>query len=94
LKPVFDNAYNRDVTVPAQAFADTFPILSQTLSAIVDLGDFIEEHKAKITINGPMVQTSDAALEPQLTALVNALSTKTEAINKAQQRLRAVMTGS
>jgi hypothetical protein len=94
LKPVFDKAYERDVTIPAKAFADIFPDLSQALTAIVDLGSFLEQHKDKVTINGPMLQTSDPALQPQLAALVTALTAKNEAIAKAQQHLRAVMNGS
>jgi hypothetical protein len=93
LKPVFDKAYERDVTIPAKAFADIFPDLSQALTAIVDLGDFIDQHKDKITITGSVVQTSDPALQPQIAALIAALTAKNEAINKAQQRLRTVMEG-
>jgi hypothetical protein len=94
LKPVFNKAYERDVTVPAKAFADIFPDLSQALTAIVDLGDFIDQHKDKITINGSTLQTSDPALQPQLNALVNALIAKNQAINTAQEHLRAVVNGS
>jgi Protein of unknown function (DUF3053) len=94
LKPVFDKAYERDVTIPAKAFADIFPDLSQALTAIVDLGDFLAQHKDKVTINGTMLQTSDPALQPQLAALVGALTAKNAAIAKAQQHLRAVMNGS
>lgn len=94
LKQVFDKAYERDVTIPAKAFADIFPDLSQALTAIVDLGDFIAQHKDKVTINGPLIETSDPALRPQLVALVAALTAKNEAIAKAQQHLRVVMNGS
>lgn len=93
LKPVFDKAYERDVTIPAKAFQDIFPDLSQALSAIVDLGDFIQQHKDKVSIVGNQLQTSDPALQPQLQALVNALLAKGEAINKAQEHLRLVMNG-
>jgi hypothetical protein len=93
LKPVYDKAYDRDVTIPAKAFADIFPDLSQTLAAIVDLGDFLEQHKDKVTINGPTLQTSDPGLQPQLQALITSLSAKTDAITKDQERLRAVMEG-
>jgi len=93
LKPVFDKAYERDVTIPAKAFEDIFPDLSQALTAIVDLGDFIEQHKDKIKIVGSQLQTNDETLRPQLNALVNALIAKNEAINKAQEHLRAIVNG-
>jgi hypothetical protein len=93
LKPVFDKAYERDVTIPAKTFADIFPDLSQALTAVVDLGDFIEQHKDKVTINGPTIETTDPALRPQLQALLNALIAKNDAIVKAQEHLRLVMNG-
>ncbi|HWB48918.1 MAG TPA: DUF3053 family protein [Stellaceae bacterium] len=94
LKPVFDKAYERDVTIPAQAFADIFPDLSQALTAIVDLGDFLIQHKDKVTINGSLIETGDAALRPQLAALIEAVTARNTAIAKAQQHLRDVMNGS
>ena len=94
LKPVFDKAYERDVTIPAKTFADIFPDLSQALTAVVDLGDFIAQHKDKVTINGPTIETTDKALQPQLQALLDALTAKNEAIVKAQEHLRLVMNGS
>jgi hypothetical protein len=94
LKPVFDKAYERDVTIPAKTFAEIFPDLSQALTAVVDLGDFIAQHKNKVTINGPLIETTDPALQPQLQALLGTLTAKNEAIAQAQQHLRLVMNGS
>jgi len=67
--------------------------LSQALSAIIDLGDFIQQHKDKVTINGSVLQTSDPALQPRLQALVDAVIAKNDAIAKAQEHLRDVMNG-
>jgi hypothetical protein len=94
LKPVFDKAYERDVTIPAKTFADIFPDLSQALTSVVDLGDFIAQHKDKVTINGPTIETTDPSLRPRLQALLDALTAKNEAIVKAQEHLRLVMNGS
>ncbi|HTZ37740.1 MAG TPA: DUF3053 family protein [Stellaceae bacterium] len=94
LKPVFDRAYERDVTVPAKAFSEIFPDLSQALTAIADLGDFLEQHKDAVTIDGATLRTSDPQLQSELTALVNALSAKNAAIAAAQQHLRELLNGS
>lgn len=94
LKAVYDKAYERDVTIPAKAFDDIFPDLSEALTAIVDLGDFIDKHKDKVSIVGNQLQTTDATLKPQLQAMIDALTAKNEAINKAQEHLRLVMNGS
>lgn len=93
LKTVFDEAYERDVTLPAKAFAAMSPDLTQALSAIVDLGDFLEEHKDKIKVSGSTIQAIDPALQPQLAALVHAVTAKNEALTRAQQHLRDVMNG-
>jgi hypothetical protein len=94
LKVVFDKAYDRDVTIPAKAFAAIFPDLSQALGAIVELGDFITQHKDKVTISGMLIQTSDPALQAPLQARIAALTAKSAAIVKAQQELRSIMNGS
>ena len=93
LKAVFDKAYERDVTTPAKAFQEVFPDLLQALNAVIDLGDFIEQHKDKVSINGSILQTTDASLQPQLQTLMNAVIAKNEAIAKAQEHLRSVMNG-
>ncbi|HTW50793.1 MAG TPA: DUF3053 domain-containing protein [Stellaceae bacterium] len=93
LKTVYDKAYERDVTIPAKAFADIFPDLSEALTSIVDLGDFIERHKDKVSIVGNQLQTTDPALRPQLQAMIDALMAKSDAISKAQEHLRLVMNG-
>jgi hypothetical protein len=93
LKPTFDEAYERDVTLPAKAFSDMSPDLTQALSAIIDLGDFLEQHKDKVKINGSSIQATDPSLQPQLAALVHAVTAKNEALTRAQQHLRDVMNG-
>jgi DUF3053 family protein len=93
LKAVYDEAYERDVTLPAKAFGAMSPDLTQALSAIVDLGDFLLQHKDKIKVNGSTIQATDPALQPRLAALVHAVTAKNEALTRAQQHLRDVMNG-
>jgi hypothetical protein len=93
LKPVFDKAYERDVTMPAKAFTDIFPDLSDALGASVDLGDFLLLHKDQVMISGSNLQTSDPAVRQQLATLLAALSAKNDAVTRAQQHLRAIETG-
>jgi hypothetical protein len=93
LKPVYDETYRRDVTVPAKAFADIFPDLDGALNAIIALGDFLDQHKAEVTINGPLIQTNNRALQTRLQAMLDDLNVKAEAVVKAQQKLQAITTG-
>jgi hypothetical protein len=93
VKPVYDKAYERDVTTPAKAFADIFPVAADGLDAIIALGDFLDKHKGEIQINGPLLQTNDAALRAQLQQMIDTAGAKAEAMTKAQQRLQAIATG-
>jgi len=94
LKPVYDAAYARDVTMPAKAMVEIFPDVDATMKAILALADFIAAHHDTVKIQGSMIQTSDPALQPPLAAMLDALRAKNAAIIKAQQRLNALVTGS
>lgn len=94
LKKVYDAAYDRDVTQPAKAFAEIFPDVDEATKAILALADFLDKNSAKVKINGPMLQVTDPALQPQLQSMIDAMRAKQEAVQKAQQRLRSVAYGS
>jgi len=93
LKPVYDAAYDRVVTQPAKGFAEVFPDVDEATKAILTLAEFLDLHSDKIKANGSMLQVADPSLQPQLQALVNALRAKQEAVQKAQQRLRSIVSG-
>jgi hypothetical protein len=93
LKPVFDAAYDRDVTQPAKAFADIFPALDDGLKAVLDLADFLKQHQDAIKLNGQLIQVADASLQPPLQALLEAMRAKNAAVVKAQQRLAGLVGG-
>jgi len=93
LKPVYDAAYARDVTMPAKAMADIFPDVDDAMKAILALADFLAAHQGVVTVHGSMIQTTDPALQPKLTAMLDAMRAKNEAIQKAQQKLRELVRG-
>jgi hypothetical protein len=93
LKPVYDAAYARDVTMPAKAMADIFPDVDETMKSILALADFVAAHQGAVKIQGTMIQTSDPSLQPVLAAMIDKVREKSEAINKAQQRVNALITG-
>lgn len=94
LKPVFDTAYERDVTRPAQAMIEIFPDVDDATKSILELADFLDQHRDKIKIEGPMIRVADPALQRPMSGLVEALRAKQEAVQKAKQRLHAVAAGS
>jgi hypothetical protein len=93
LKPVFDAAYERDVTRPAQAMIEIFPDVDDATRSILALADFLDRHRDKVKIEGPTIRVADPALQRPLSALVDSLRAKQEAIQKAKQRLHAVAVG-
>jgi len=94
LKAVYDKAYDRDVTMPARAMTEIFPEVDDAFKAILALADFIAAHPNAVKIQGSMIEVSDASLQAPLNAMLDALRAKNEAINKAQQRLDALVSGS
>ena len=79
----------QDRTEEGADFFESTEVLFREWSQYCELRGY----KDKITIDGPILRTSDPSLQPQLSALVNALTAKNEAINKAQEHLRVVMNG-
>jgi hypothetical protein len=64
------------------------------MKAILTLADFIAAHPDKIKVQGAVIEINDAALQPRVQAMLDAVRTKNEAIVKAQQRLNAIAAGS
>jgi hypothetical protein len=93
LKPVYDAAYERDVIVPARTVADILPSLSDALAAALSLADFLAQNRAKIRINGPLIETADPALQREVQARIAAMNGKAQQVQAAQQRLQALISG-
>jgi hypothetical protein len=73
--------------------ADIFPDVDETMKSILALADFVAAHQGAVKIQGTMIQTSDPSLQPVLAAMIDKVREKSEAINKAQQRVNALITG-
>jgi hypothetical protein len=93
LKRVFDAAYAKDVTAPAQAFSDIFPDVIAAQDAALAVADFITQHRGVVKIQGSQIQVSDQRMRQQLSVLIDALRAKQQSIVAAQRRLRSVVMG-
>lgn len=93
LKAVFDKAYDRTVTVPAQTFNEIFPAMDQAFGNILALSDFLGQHKGQVNLRGSTVEISDPGLRPQLQKLLDALGQSQEAVSRAQQKMQSVANG-
>lgn len=94
LKSVYAAAYDRDVTQPAKAFVEIFPAIDEALKSILALADYLDQHRDAITVEGSIIRTRDASLQPPLQTLLDAVRAKNDGIAKAKQRLGALVSGS
>jgi hypothetical protein len=93
LKGVYDSAYDRTVSVPANTFLSVVPQINSTLDASLKVADYLDAHKAQIEINGPVVKVKDAKVQAELNALLQDLNAQAQTVQKAQARLQTVMLG-
>ena len=93
LKPVYDAAYDRDVTQPAKAFTEVFPDVDDAIGAILALADFIDQNRDKLQFQGSMIRVTDPSTQAKLQGLIDAMRAKQQGVQKAQQRLRSVALG-
>jgi len=93
LKPVYDAAYDRDVTQPAKAFAEIFPDVDDAIGAILAFADFLDQNRDKVRIEGATIRVSDMTVQARVQVLIDGMRAKQQAIQKAQQRLQEVVRG-
>jgi predicted DNA-binding protein (UPF0278 family) len=93
LKPVYDSAYDRTVSVPANTFLTVVPQVNSTLDTGLKVADYVEAHKSQIEINGAVVQVKDAKVQAELNGLLQELNAKARQVQDAQTRLQSVMLG-
>ncbi len=93
LKVVYDKAYEKTVSLPADTFRDVLPQLNATFDSSLKIADYVEAHKAQIEIAGATVKVKDAAVQAELNQLLQDLNTQAKNVQQAQTRLQAVMLG-
>lgn len=93
LKVVYDKAYAKTVTVPAETFREVLPQISGTLDSSLKVADYVESHKAQIDLSGPAPRVQDPAVLAELNKLLQELSAQAQKVQQAQTRLQAVMLG-
>ncbi|RYF59162.1 MAG: DUF3053 domain-containing protein [Comamonadaceae bacterium] len=93
LKPVYDSAYDRVVTQPANAFKTVFPLVDASLQRAVDTADYVEKNKAKIQVSGATVRVSDPKVQAELNTRLQALNSGAAALNKSQADMQKMIMG-
>lgn len=93
LKTVYDSAYDRTVTVPANTLLTVMPQVNGTFESGLKVADYVDAHKAQIQINGSAIQVTDPKVQAELNTLLQDLNAKAKVVQEAQTRMQAVLLG-
>ena len=84
LKKVYDTAYNKVVTVPANQLIPLLPQLQALSQAAVQTGDFLQTQGTRVSFNEGGVQFPTQEQASQYNALMSTLSANAQALTQAQ----------
>ncbi|MBD8596499.1 DUF3053 domain-containing protein [Pseudomonas sp. W2Oct36] len=93
LKTVYDSAYDRTVTLPANTLLTVMPQVNGTIDSGLKVADYVDAHKAQIQINGSVVQVTDPKVQTELNTLLQDLNAKARVVQEAQVRMQTVLLG-
>ena len=93
LKAVYDSAYDRTVSVPANTLLTVMPQVNGAFESGLKVADYVDAHKAQIQINGSVVQVTDPKVQAELNTLLQDLNAKAKVVQDAQTRMQAVLLG-
>ena len=84
LKKVYDTAYNKVVTVPANQLIPLLPKLQALSQGAVQAGDFLQTQGNRVSFNDGGVQFPTQDQASQYNALMSTLSANSQALPQAQ----------
>jgi len=93
LKAVYDKAYEKTVSLPADTFRDVLPQLNATFDSSLKIADYVEAHKAQIEISGAIVKVEDPAVQAELNQMLQDLNAQAKNLQQAHTRMQALMLG-
>ena len=93
LKAVYDKAYEKTITLPADTFGDVLPQINATYDVTLKIADYVEANKSKIEISGNSVTVTDPAVQAELNKLLQEMNAQAKNVQQAQTRLQAVIMG-
>jgi DNA repair ATPase RecN len=93
LKAVYDKAYEKTVSLPADTFRDVLPQLNATFDSSLKIADYVEAHKAQIEISGAIVKVQDPAVQAELNQMLQDLNAQAKNLQQAHTRMQALMLG-
>ena len=93
LKAVYDQAFAKTVTKPAETFSNVLPTMGRTLQAMEDFGRFLSDNKANIKISGPVAEIRNPALRAQFQKLQKNYMSEAQALVSVAQEVNNLARG-
>lgn len=93
LKAVYDKAYEKTITLPADTFADVLPQINATYDVALKIADYVDANKSKIEMSGTNVTVTDTTVQAELNKLMQDMNAQAKNVQQAQTRLQAVVMG-
>lgn len=91
LKAVYDQAYSKVVTAPANALQPVIPAAQTFTQQLVQVGDFIEQQGSQAGFVANGIQFPSSQLASQYNTLIGPLPTQHQAFNQAYTSLNATL---
>lgn len=93
LMVVYDMAYARTVSDPANMLNEFIPAMEATLASAEKLAAFLEANKDKLKFYGSMMQVDDPQLQAEAKALTAQMDENSREIIQAQRKMNAMISG-
>lgn len=93
LKPVYDKAYAKTVTVPADTFMQVLPQIGATLDSGLKVADYVKAHEQQIDVKGPAITVKDPKVQQELNGLLQDLNTQAQNAQQVQAKMQKMMLG-
>ena len=93
LKAVYDKTFDKFVTAPAMAMANSAKALDSGIDATIALVTYINAHRAKLVVSGMQIQARDQRTLDDLQPLMKAYQDAGERFVAAQRQSDRVLGG-
>jgi chromosome condensin MukBEF ATPase and DNA-binding subunit MukB len=91
LKVVYNQAYDKIVTAPANALMPTIPTMASFIQDLVQVGDFLQAQGTQVSFNNGGVQFRTPQQVTQYNTMMSSLVTKQQDLLNAQKTVLGVM---
>lgn len=93
LKAAFAQAFERNVTRPAETFRAIFPAIDGIFDASLQVIAFLERNQGKWSMAGSSIAFKDAQLTNQFNKLATELAARSQDAMVSQQKMRTLISG-